>query len=153
MSEQISPFRHLLFWLRNKFLAGLALVIPMLVTVWILKIIHDFLHDMSAPLLFPIVHLIDPRIGPDDPAFQEFTSFVGFLLPIVVLVALGVLATNVIGARMVVAVDQLMVRIPMISFIYKSLKQMMEAFRNFGGSRNFKRVVYVPYPAAGLKLI
>jgi uncharacterized membrane protein len=153
MSEPASSIRHPLSWLRNKFLAGLALVIPMMVTIWILKIIHDFLHNLSTPLLLPIVHWFYPNMTADDPAFEDFTSFVGFLLPILVVLALGVLATNVIGARMVVAIDQLMLRVPIISFIYKSLKQVIEAFRGFGGSRNFKRVVYVEYPSPGMRLI
>lgn len=153
MSDTASPFRHPIAWLRNKLLAGLALVIPMLVTIWILKIIHDFLHSLSAPLLLPVVQWFDPSVMASDPAYQKFTSFVGFLVPVLVLVALGVVATNVIGSRLVVAVDKLMLSVPIISFIYKSLKQVIEAFRGFGGPRNFKRVVYVDYPATGMKLI
>jgi uncharacterized membrane protein len=153
MSEPASSIRHPLAWLRNKFLAGLALVIPMLVTIWILKIIHDFLHSLSVPLLLIIVQWFYPDMTAEDPSFQEFTSFVGFLLPILVVLALGVLATNVIGSRLVVAMDKLMLSIPVISFIYKSLKQVIEAFRGFGGSRNFKRVVYVDYPSPGMRLI
>lgn len=153
MSDTASPFRHPIAWLRNKLLAGLALVIPMLVTIWILKIIHDFLHGLSAPLLLPIVQWFDPTIRADDPSYQQFTSFVGFLVPVLFLVALGVVATNVIGSRLVVAVDKLMLSVPIISFIYKSLKQVIEAFRGFGGPRNFKRVVYVEYPSTGMKLI
>lgn len=153
MSEPTSPFRHPLAWLRNKFLAGLALVIPLLVTVWILKIIHDFLHNLSAPLVLVMLQWLDLGVTADDPAVVKFTSFVGFLLPIMAVLALGVLATNVIGSRLVVAMDKLILTIPVISFIYKSLKQVIEAFRGFGGSRNFKRVVYVEYPSPGMKLI
>lgn len=153
MSESTSIFRHPIAWLRNKFLAGLALVIPMLVTIWILKIIHDFLHNLSLPLLLLIVQAFDPTITANDPAFEEFTSFLGFLLPVLVVLACGVLATNVIGSRLVVAMDKLMLSVPVISFIYKSLKQVIEAFRGFGGSRNFKRVVYVEYPSPGMRLI
>jgi uncharacterized membrane protein len=153
MSEQTPLFRHPVAWLRNKFLAGLALVIPMLVTIWILKVIHDFLHSLSAPLLLIIMQWVDPTITADDPSFKEFVSFVGFLLPILLVLAMGVLATNFIGARLVVGLDKLMLSIPIISFIYKSLKQVIESFRGFGGSRNFKRVVYVEYPSPGMKLI
>jgi uncharacterized membrane protein len=59
----------------------------------------------------------------------------------------------VIGSRLVVAMDKLMLSIPVISFIYKSLKQVIEAFRGFGGPRNFKRVVYIEYPSPGMRLI
>src|SRR5258708_5992868 len=122
-------------WLRNKFLAGLALVIPLLVTYWILKFIYDFLHDQSSPLLTGTARLYNQtvsesfRIDTDGPGFANFTSFVGFLLPVLFVLGLGVLGTNVIGARLVAAVDQLLLRIPILSFIYKSLKQVIDAFK------------------------
>jgi uncharacterized membrane protein len=153
MSEPTPLFRHPIAWLRNKFLAGLALVIPLLVTIWILKVIHEFLLGMSVPLLLFVMQQYDPLITAEDPSFKEFVSFVGFLLPVLLVLAMGVLATNFIGARLVVGLDKLMLSIPIISFIYKSLKQVIEAFRNFGGSRNFKRVVYVDYPSPGMRLI
>ena len=31
-------------WLRNKFLAGLALALPLIITFWILYSIYDLLH-------------------------------------------------------------------------------------------------------------
>lgn len=146
-------------WLRNKFLAGLALVIPLLVTYWILRFIYDFLHDQSTPLLTALAGLYNRtvsenlRIDIEGPGFARFTSFVGFLLPILVVLGLGVLGTNVIGARLVAAVDQLLMRIPLLSFIYKSLKQVIDAFKNLGGAKGFKRVVYVDYPAPGMRMI
>jgi uncharacterized membrane protein len=146
-------------WLRNKFLAGLALVIPLLVTYWILKFIHDFLHDQSYPLLSALAGIYNQavsegfRINTDGPGFANFTSFVGFLLPILVVLGLGVLGTNVIGARLVAFMDQLLLRIPILSFIYKSLKQVIDAFKGLGGAKGFKRVVYVDYPAPGMRMI
>src|SRR6478752_3855499 len=110
-------------WLRNKFLAGLALVIPLLVTYWILKLIYDFLHDQSTPLLTGIAGVYNQAAGDklaintDGPGFARFTSFVGFLLPVLVVLGLGVLGTNVIGARLVGAFEQLLLRIPLLSFI------------------------------------
>lgn len=154
-----SPIRHPVIWLRNKFLAGLALVVPVVVTFWILRFVYEFLLGMSTPLLISIGTIYNQAVGPalqidlNGETFLMLTRFVGFLVPVVVLVALGVMATNVLGVRVVSAMDKLLLSIPMISFIYKSLKQVIEAFRGFGDTRNFKRVVYVEYPSAGMKLV
>lgn len=159
MSEPASPFRHPFVWLRNKFLAGLALAVPLLVTFWILQFVYEFLQGQSTPLLEYLAAVYNQavdeawRIDPGGEAFARVTRFVGFLIPMVFLVALGVMATNFIGVRVVSAMDRLMLSVPLISFIYKSLKQVIEAFRGFGGSRNFKRVVYIEYPSPGMKLI
>lgn len=155
MSESPSA----IVWLRNKLLAGLALVIPIIVTFWILRFVYDFLQGMSSPLLELFASLFNQMVSPawqidlTGSAFQSFTSFVGFLIPLLFLTALGVMATNVIGVRIVNWMDRLLLTIPIISFIYKSLKQVIEAFKGFGDTRNFKRVVYVPYPATGMTLI
>ena len=75
------------------------------------------------------------------------------LLPLAALIALGVLASNVIGRQVVEAIDRLLLRVPFISFIYKTMKQVIDAFKNFGGKAGFKRVVYIDYPATGTWMI
>ena len=159
MSESAPLYRSPFVWLRNKFLAGLAVVIPLVVTFWILRFIYDFLKGASVPLLENAVDIYNkaadsgPHIDINGDAFKDFATFIGFLIPIAVVVALGAVATNVIGARLVLLMDKLMLRIPMISFIYKSLKQVIDAFKGFGGKNGFKRVVYVEYPSPGMRLI
>jgi len=154
-----SSIRHPAIWFRNKFLAGLALAVPVVLTFWILRFVYDFLLGMSTPLLVWMGTIYNGAVSPalqldlNGDTFLMLTRFVGFLVPVAVLVALGVMATNVLGVRVVSAVDKLLLRIPMISFIYKSLKQVIEAFRGFGDTRNFKRVVYVEYPSPGMKMI
>ncbi len=148
----------MMVWMRNKFLAGLALALPLLVTFWILQFVYVLLHDWSEVLLGFVANLINELAGaevirPTDPNFIMVTRFVGFLIPILVLFALGVMATNVIGVRIVEAVDHLLARIPLISFIYKSLKQVIDAFKSLGGKQNFKRVVYIDYPMPGVRMI
>jgi uncharacterized membrane protein len=50
-------------------------------------------------------------------------------------------------------VEQVVARIPVISPIYRSLKQVIDAFRNMGGKQGFKRVVYVDYPVTGIWML
>jgi uncharacterized membrane protein len=153
------PLRHPIIWVRNKFLAGLALVTPLVVTFWILQIVYATLKQVSIPLLeffaaiynqaVPVAWMIDTH----DPRLLQFMNFLGFLIPIVFLVALGVMATNVLGVRVVSALEKFLLRIPLVAFIYKFMKQVMDSFKGFGGVKSFKRVVYVDYPSPGLKLL
>lgn len=153
------PLRHPIIWVRNKFLAGLALVTPLVVTFWILQIVYASLKQVSIPLLeffaaiynqaVPVAWMIDTH----DPRLLQFMNFLGFLIPIVFLVALGVMATNVLGVRVVSALEKFLLRIPLVAFIYKFMKQVMDSFKGFGGVKSFKRVVYVDYPSPGLKML
>ena len=145
-------------WFRNKFLAGLALALPLVTTFIILQVIYSMLNGFSEPLVKWFSDLINEIagkrvIGTDDPRFLMATKFIGVLIPILALIALGVMATNFIGAHVVTAVDRLLLRVPLVSFIYKSLKQVIDSIRSIGGAQSFNRVAYIDYPVPGLRLI
>jgi len=146
-------------WLRNKFLAGLALALPLIITFWILYSIYDLMHGWSKPVLAQMVSLVnelsdEPVLDIDDPKLANLTNFIGFLFSLIVILALGFMATNVIGVHVVTAVDKLLLRIPLIAVIYRPLKQVIDAFRGLGATKqNFKRVVFIDYPVAGMRMI
>jgi uncharacterized membrane protein len=153
-----NPNRSAFVWLRNKFLAGLAVALPLLITFWILQSGYHLLHGWSVPVLNFVAQLVNELAGrvvldPNSATFNLYAQFLGVLIPLLVFVGLGVMATNVIGVRVVGAVDTLLLNIPIVSFIYKSLKQVIDGFKGLGGRQNFKRVVYVDYPSGDMKML
>ena len=145
-------------WIRNKFLAGLALALPLIITFVILQFIYSLLHGSSEPIVKWFADLANelagkPVISTEDPRYLMATRFIGVLIPIVALIALGFMATNFIGVHIVTAFDRLMLRIPFVSFIYKSLKQVIDSFKTLGGAQSFKRVAYIDYPVPGMRLV
>jgi uncharacterized membrane protein len=146
-------------WLRNKFLAGLALALPLILTLWILFTVYDLLHAWSKPVLAQVVNLVnefsdEPLLNIEDPKLESLTNFIGFLFSVLAILGLGFMATNVIGVHIVTAVDKLLLRIPLVAVIYRPLKQVIDAFRSLGGTKqNFKRVVYIDYPVPGMRMI
>ncbi len=152
-------FHHKPFvWLRNKLLAGIALALPLVITAWILWSVYSMLKGVSDFALGHLASWVNDFFGEilidvTSEGYRHFVSFVGFLIPLLAFVFLGVMATNVIGRRVVTAVDQLLLRIPLVSFLYKSLKQVIDAFKGLGGKQNFKRAVYVDYPSTGARML
>ncbi len=149
-----SPF----VWLRNKFFAGLAVALPLLITFWVLINGYELLHGLSEPAIALVaerINQIEGRmvINPESASYRHVVNFVGFLIPVIACVLLGLMATHVIGSRVVSAVDKLFMRVPVASFIYKMMKQVIDGFKGLGGRQNFKRVVYVDYPAADMKML
>jgi uncharacterized membrane protein len=145
-------------WIRNKFLAGLALALPLIITFVILQFIYSLLHGSSEPIVKWFADLTNELAGKsvistEDPRYLMATRFIGVLIPIVALIALGFMATNFIGVHIVTAFDRLMLRIPFVSFIYKSLKQVIDSFKTIGGAQSFKRVAYIDYPVPGMRLV
>ena len=95
-------------WLRNKFLAGIALALPLIITFWILYSIYDLLHGWSKPVLAQVVNLVNELsdrtvLNIEDPKVENFTNFVGFLFSLLAILGLGFMATNVIGVHVVAA--------------------------------------------------
>lgn len=152
------PSRSPFVWLRNKLLAGLAVALPLMITYWILQNGYHLLHGWSLPILDFFARFINEVAGitavdTASPTFRSVVTFVGFLIPLLFFIALGVMATNVLGVRVVTAMDRLLISVPIVSFIYKSLKQVIDGFKGLGARQNFKRVVYVDYPAGEMKML
>ena len=145
-------------WLRNRFLTGMAVITPLIVTFWILQFVYSTLHDWNETLLNVVAMEVNTVAGhvvidTGSEGFKQFNTFVGVLIPVLVLIALGTLASNVIGRQVVDAVDKLVLRVPFINFIYKLMKQVIDSFKNFGSSKGFKRVVYIDYPVPGMWML
>ncbi|MCA1964593.1 MAG: DUF502 domain-containing protein [Prosthecobacter sp.] len=152
------PVRSPLVWLRNKFFTGLAVALPLLITFWVLSYGYHLLHGWSEPTIEFIALKINDMEGrqvvdPSGETFRQVVNLTGFLMPVVAFVLLGIMATHVIGVRIVGAIDKLFLRVPVASFIYRMMKQVIDGFKGMGGRQNFKRVVYVDYPAAEMKML
>jgi uncharacterized membrane protein len=124
--------------LRNILLAGLAVFIPVVVTIFVLNLAYRTIDGISSPILRPL--------GADFPGL-------GFVLTIAIIMLLGVMATNVLGRRILASVEGVMLRVPVFATIYGAVKQVMESIRKFNSGANFKGVVYVQYPSPGHRLV
>ncbi len=125
--------------LRNRLLAGVLIAIPIIVTIWVLQIAFNFISTISLPWLIA-VGFQAPRV-------------VAFLVTLVILLGLGFMATNVIGARIIAGTERLMLKIPGVAPVFSATKQIIEAFKGMSGPTSFQRVVYIEYPSPGCRLI
>jgi uncharacterized membrane protein len=131
---------------RNYFLAGLAFAIPLVATGWLLLLVYKAVEKISAPI---VAFLLPAEIDPH----RIIVSATGMLIIVSIILGLGFMARNVIGKRVLAAVDTFFLGIPVIAFIYRSLKQAIESFKSFGNTQRFQRVAYVEYPSPGSRLI
>ena len=115
-------------WLRRRFIAGFFVTVPLFITVaafiWIFRIVDGQTSPMYQDLL-----------GRHVPGLGIVTTALAVLL-------VGVIATNVIGRRVLQRADGYLLRVPVFRTIYAPVKQLVVAFspdNEFG----FKRVVLV----------
>lgn len=136
--EPVSAGPTLRTRLRRMLLTGLVILVPVTLTIYILKQIFDFMDGMFSPV-------VDRALQPYFPGVH--IPGLGFLLTVLVVLVLGWLSTNVLGRRLIHAGETLIGRIPVAKSIYSATKGVLEAI-SFDQSDAFKRVVLVEYPKA-----
>jgi len=127
---------NLFEWLRNSFLAGVALVLPFVVTAWV---------------IWAVVSFIDNNVEPLVPArLDVVTSFPGggLLLAVAVLTLVGALAGNLVGRWIVDTADTGIANLPLVRSIYGGAKQV---FKQVAAPErtSFKEAVLVEFPIPG----
>jgi uncharacterized membrane protein len=122
--------------LRKWLVAGLLAIVPVAVTVAVLRWIVTTL-DATLEIL-PESWQPDRLIGFHIPGF-------GVLLTLAILLLVGAIVSNFIGRRIVRWGDQLVTRIPVVRSIYSSVKQVSDTLFSPGGNA-FRTAVLVQWP-------
>nr|EES53588.1 MAG: conserved protein of unknown function [Leptospirillum ferrodiazotrophum] len=120
--------------LKTQFITGLVIVLPVALSGYIFYRIFLFLDSLLDPLVTFVVGRPIPGLG------------VAVLLGIIFLT--GIVATNVIGRKIVSFLEGGLTHIPIFKKLYTAVKTMLEAFSPSGG-KGFRKVVLAEYPKAG----
>ena len=124
-------------WLRRRFLAGFFVTVPLVISVaafiWIFRLIDGFVGPWYARWL-----------GREVPGL-------GIVTTALVVLAVGVFATNVIGKRVLQRAERYLLMVPVFRTIYAPVKQLVVAFSP-DNEYGFKRVVLIEDPSRGFLL-
>jgi uncharacterized membrane protein len=131
-------------WLRRSFLAGLAVTVPLIISIAALVWIFGIIDGFTAPLASRVLQQEVPG------ALARIVSVaVGILLTLLFVLGVGAVAGNVIGRRILATGERWLMRVPVFKTIYSPVKQLVAAFAP-DNEYGFKRVVMVEDPARGL---
>ena len=122
--------------LRKWLLAGLLVVVPVAITVWVLDWIIGTLDQTL--LILPSAWHPDRLLGFHIPGF-------GVLLTLGILLVVGAAASNFVGKRLVILGDAIVTRIPVVRSIYSSVKQVSDTLFSESGNA-FRTAVLVQWP-------
>ncbi|MFP5287835.1 MAG: DUF502 domain-containing protein [Thermoanaerobaculia bacterium] len=128
--------------LRNILLAGLLILAPVYLTIYVLILLFNFMDGIFAPV-------IDRAIGAFLGERGVHIPGLGLALTLLVVVVLGWLTTTVLGRRLIEGFEGFIRRIPVAKSIYGATKGVLEAVSRDQADA-FKRVVLVEYPRRGI---
>lgn len=122
-------------WLRRKFLTGLVILLPTVLTGWILFRLFISVDSILRPIVARYPFLDIPGLG--------------FITVIIILLLMGIFAGNFIGRRIIHWAEKGIGQIPLVSRLYTAFKQMSEVFLQEKRTA-FRRAVILEYPRRGV---
>ena len=122
--------------IKNYFITGLLVIIPAVLTIYIL--------DILIGMMDRILKYVPSKIHPD--TYLPFhIPGLGLIATVLLTFLVGILAQNLLGKKLVYLWEWAVSRIPFVRSIYLAIKQLVEAI--FAqNSKGFKRVVMIEFP-------
>ncbi len=150
--------------LKTRIVAGLLTVIPIWVTWKVVQFVFDLMRSATQPVVERVAQGFireKQKILPAsiDQYIETVQGYVGWIVPLLavlltlfLLYLLGLLTANVVGSRMLAAIEAALSRLPLVKTIYNSTKQIVTTVAG-GHSMHFQRVVMVEFPHPGMKCV
>ncbi|MDH5762153.1 MAG: DUF502 domain-containing protein [Nitrospinota bacterium] len=130
--------------LRNTFITGILITIPVAFTLFILNFLLKILDNLVVPWF--IKTLID--IGTPIPEDFHLPGL-GLILIILLIFVVGVLTKSFLGGKLVQLGEMIVDRIPIVRSIYTGAKQVVTTIAH-ADTKAFRKVVLVEFPRKGI---
>ncbi len=125
---------------KKKFITGLLVLIPLIVTVYIAYLIVSFIENFIGPALRNIFFQVFQR--------EVYITGMACIIFAVITYLTGLFVSNYFGKTVFSRGEQIVRRIPIVKSIYGSVKDMTEAFSS-DKIKSFKEVVLLEFPFQG----
>lgn len=158
MAKIVNPIRA---FIRSNFIAGLFVAVPTAITVVVLL---WFWNAMDGPLRFVFglsqvggvgggsyERVVDAIKNSD--WGQLLIPLLGLALLVLLVLFLGIVIRSFIGRWLLGILEGLVARVPLVGWLYISVKQLGEAFINDKGETRFQSAVLVQFPIKGTWVI
>jgi uncharacterized membrane protein len=134
-------------WQAN-FWAGLAIVLPAVISIAVLRWLFGTVANITDTLLIFLPTKLTHHDAGNGPMYW-YWSLVALVLAIFLIGTVGLLARNYFGRKIIEWVDSALLRIPLLNKIYGATKQVNDAFSS-GNKTAFRTVALVEFPHAGV---
>jgi uncharacterized membrane protein len=136
--------------IRARLFAGLVLVFPILITLWVVVWMYS---SLEKNVIDPLARLVLWKgQGLSDTElpywFETYAApVIAILLALALLYCMGFLARS----RLRQAIDWALLRVPVISVIYDAARQVFQSLERQQGQQRAQRVVLITFPHPGMK--
>ena len=126
--------------MKRYLITGLLIWIPLVITIWVL---HFLVTTMDQSL-----QLLPPEWQPEALLGRRIPG-IGAILTVLIVLVTGILASNILGQRLVLLWEAILRRIPVVNSIYHGVKQVSDTLFKPGGEA-FRKALLVEWPREGM---
>ena len=140
--------KNLLQRWQGNFWAGLAVVLPAIISFAVIVWLYKTVGSLTDPLLF----LIPRRLTHADNGQGEifwYWSLIAIAFAVLLIAIIGLFARNYFGKRIIAWFEAAVLRVPLLNKIYGATRQVNDAFYSTNKTA-FRTVVLVEFPRAGV---
>jgi len=121
--------------LRMRLMSGLLVLIPLAVTLFILNLFFSSLTSFVRPVMRPWL----------DELPEYILTLIALATTVLIIYIVGVITTHIIGRRMILWGEALLMKLPIVKSVYAASKQVVDTFSS-STKAAFKAVVLVEFP-------
>lgn len=136
-----APRTGVLAALRNSFLAGLVVILPVAITLWLIWTVTGWIDGWVLPVL-------PERWRPEHHIGVNLRG-VGVIVFLIFTVIIGWLAKGYVGRSLIRTSERIVDRMPVVRSVYGGLKQIAETILSQSEAR-FDRACMIEYPRKGI---
>jgi len=122
--------------LRFTFMRGVVVIVPIVITVAVLKMLFEVVDGIISPV-------IDNFLG-------YHIYGLGFFSMLLLIIIVGLMSRNLVGRFIIKGFDNLISSLPLARTIYSAIRDLISAFAIGAKSKSFRNVVCVEYPRPGI---
>ena len=137
--------------IRHNLLSGLFILLPIGITILILRFLFAITAGFFVPVISKIVENIPTLseiIGRMVPV-ETFVAITSIIFFVVFIYFCGILTSYLIGKKLLAWGESFITKIPVMKTIYSSAKNVVESL-SVSSSGSFKSVVLIEFPRAGI---
>ncbi len=137
--------------LRGYFYAGLIVILPLFLTVFIINWMVNFIVAITMESFFTV--LINNAIkffGIENNIHLKTAVYGLYLLSILILITfIGYITKNIIGKKITRSINKIIGKLPIVKHIYTTINQIVSLVSSDKGN-TYKRAIAVEYPRKGI---
>jgi uncharacterized membrane protein len=139
--------------IQSNLIAGVLTLIPLIVVWLVLDFIFTFLSAVGSPIASGLSMFIEDRMPGAVPLLENhsFRWLVAVILSLLLIYAIGKIASQMAGKKLIAAFEGLLARIPVVETVYSASKKLVNVLQQTPGGG--ARVVLVDFPHPGMKAI